>query len=179
MAVEPSLALDAIARLTEYDWRVMKNQVWFPYNYNKGNIMILLAEPLLLRRSASGTKVREDGRPEVKSRYREESAPRRNFLDFARLVWRRYLLPCTDLTAIPTLEKQDALTPQASPITSAAMADVEVPVDRSPLGSAAPDDEDDWTMGDLVVVDAEERVGVKCRPRDLQKSCRVKGQKVS
>lgn len=77
-----------------------------------------------------------------------------------------------DVKTIPKREKRDKLISSASPIKNAAAADVEV--ERGPLNSEIPEDEEDWTMGNLVEAHAEERVGVNRRLRDLQKSCRVK-----
>lgn len=114
--------------------------------------------------------------PEVKPRHREEFANRGMPMKYVRLIWQLYLADGTDLKAVPMLEKQDALTRPASPITSAAKADDEVSAGRLPSSRAVPDDKDCWAMGDLVEFDAEERIGVKCRLRYLQESCRVKGQ---
>lgn len=58
------------------------------------------------------------------------------------------------------------------------MTDDEVPPGRSHSSPAVPDNEEDWTMGSLVEVDAEERIGMKRRVRDLQESCLVKRRKV-
>lgn len=52
------------------------------------------------------------------------------------------------------------------------------PADGLLLSPALADDEKDWTIGDLVELDPEERVGVRCRFRDLQESCRFKRRKV-
>lgn len=72
MMVNPVLALVANGRLTEIDLKTLKDQELFPYNYDKGKIMVLPAEPPLVRCSASGAKKREGGQLEVKPRYQEE-----------------------------------------------------------------------------------------------------------
>lgn len=63
------------------------------------------------------------------------------------------------------------MTRSASPFSDSASADVEV--ERVPLSSAI-EDEKLWVLGESLEADAEERVGVKLRLRDLQESCRVK-----
>lgn len=100
------------------------------------------------------------------------------FIEYARLVRRRYLSAGPDLTSTTTLEEQDALTRPASLITSATMADVDIAVGCLLSSPAVLDTEANWTVGDLVAIDAEERVGEKRRLCDLEKSCRVEMQKV-
>lgn len=58
MAVHPVLSLIAIGLLTEIDWKGLEKQDLFSYNYDKGKFVGMPAELLLVRRSASGTKVR-------------------------------------------------------------------------------------------------------------------------
>lgn len=77
-------------------------------------------------------------------------------MEYARLVWRRYLADGTNVKAISMLEEQDALTEPASLGTSAALADADVPAGRPSPCPAMPDDEENWMMGSLVEVDAEE-----------------------
>lgn len=93
-------------------------------------------------------------------------------------MWRRYLSAGTNLTSISTLGELDALTRPAILIMSAAVADVEESEGCLNSGFAVPDDEEVWTMGDLVEVDSEERVGVERYLRDSQESCCVKRWKV-
>lgn len=137
------LSLVAFAQLTEIDWRAKDDQVWIPSNHNNGRIVVLPAVPPMVLRSASGAEVRVGGRLEVRTKYRVEYAHCGTSMNAARLVWRRYLLASTDLTAVPTLAEQDALTQPPSPITSAATADVEVPAQRSPSSPAVLDDGED------------------------------------
>lgn len=95
-------------------------------------------------------------------------------MEYVRIVWRRYLSAEIDLTSTSTLEEQDALSCPNSPLTVAAMADAEIPAKPLLSSPTVPDDEEDYCMGVLVEVDGEERVGVKRRLRDLQKTCSVK-----
>lgn len=44
----------------------MADQEWFPYNSDESKIMVLPAKSPLVHRSASGTEVREGGRPKVR-----------------------------------------------------------------------------------------------------------------
>lgn len=99
-------------------------------------------------------------------------------LEFARLVWRRYLADVIDVRAILALEKRVASTKLASPIVCAAMAAVVVPVARSPSRPAMPSDEGVSTMKDFVEYEAEKQVGVKRPFFDLQDSCHAKRRKV-
>lgn len=39
-AVNRVLALVAIGRLIELNWKASENQEWFPYNYNKGMVTV-------------------------------------------------------------------------------------------------------------------------------------------
>lgn len=71
------------------------------------------------------------------------------------------------------LEKQDASIRSASLNLNATTADIVVLVERAILSSVVLVDGDDWTMGDLVKVDAEERVGVGRRFCGLHDSCPV------
>lgn len=114
MVEDPVLALVAIVQLTEIDLRAMEDQKWSPYNYDEGEIVVLPAESLLVRRSASGAEAREGWRPEVKPRYREEFAHRKVFIEYARIVWRRYFSAGTNLTSTPTFKGQRVLTRPAS-----------------------------------------------------------------
>lgn len=70
------------------------------------------------------------------------------------------------MKAILTLAKQDAITRPASLITNATTSGDESLVECAPLSPDVTDDEEDWTMGDLVEVDAVERGGVKRRLRN-------------
>lgn len=65
----------------------MKYQSWFPSIYDKGRIVVLPAEQPLVRRSANGAKVRESGRLEVRSSYREEFVHRGISMDYALVLW--------------------------------------------------------------------------------------------
>lgn len=58
------------------------------------------------------------------------------------------------------------------------MAGVDVPARCLPSTTDLLDDEEDWTVVELVDVDAEERVRVECRLRNLQESCCVRMQKI-
>lgn len=99
-------------------------------------------------------------------------------LEYARLVWCCYGATSTDLTVIPTLNKQEALTHPASPTITAAMFNDELRAGHLHSGSAVHGGGEDWTLGDLDDVDAEERVGMKRRLYDLQRFCPVKMRKV-
>lgn len=61
---------------------------------------------------------------------------------------------------------------------NAAIADVEDFVVRSLSSPAMSIDEEDWVMGDLVKVKAEERVCARRRFRNLQEPCRAKRREV-
>lgn len=54
MAVDSVLISVANSRLTESDWKAMKNQERFPSNYDNGKIMALPAVLPCVRRSAIG-----------------------------------------------------------------------------------------------------------------------------
>lgn len=168
MVLDPVLALVAIGRLTETHWEAVEDHDWFSYNYEDGKIMLLPEEPPWVRRSVSGFEEREGGRLEIRPKYREEFTHRGMSLEYARLVWRRYYAARTDLKTIATLEEQNALTRPARPITNGATADVVVPAERAPSSPAVPEDEKDWKMDDLVVVNTYEWVQIKCRLRGLQ-----------
>lgn len=94
------------------------------------------------------------------------------------LVWRRYLVEGTDAKAISTLEEQDALGRPASPTTSAPMADVKVLARRFLSNTAMADDEEDWTTGNLIEVNAGDRVYVKRRLNNMEEVCRAKSRKI-
>lgn len=47
----------------------------------------------------------------------------------------------------------------------------------SPSSPVGPHDEEGWTIGDLVEVDTEGRIGDMCRLRDLLEPCRIKRRK--
>lgn len=93
------------------------------------------------------------------------------------MVWHCYLASDFDLKAILTLVDQDTVTRPASPI-AAAMADVENPAKCLLSSSVKPDDEEYWTIGDLVEAGPDGRVGVERLLHDLQDSCCVKKRKV-
>lgn len=82
------------------------------------------------------------------------------------------------MTATTTLEEHDTLPRPASPITSVALANHEIPAGRSFSSPAVPDNEGEWTTEELFDADAEEQVGIICRSCRLQKSCLVKRWKV-
>lgn len=111
MATDPVLTSAALARLTEINWRAVKNLKRVLYNYDDGMIMVLPAEPLLVCRSASGAEVFEGGRREVRPTYREKVAHCGMFMDYAQLVWRRYLLARTDSTADPNAGGAECVDP--------------------------------------------------------------------
>lgn len=99
-------------------------------------------------------------------------------MDYARLVWCRYVAAGTDLTGIPTLEELNALTQPGSPATSAAMDNVGVFAEQLPSSLAGLDDGDDQKIPNMVAVEAEARVGVKRCLCNLQESCRARRRKV-
>lgn len=70
-------------------------------------------------------------------------------------MWRRYSADSTDVKTISKLEEQDELASLASLIMNAAAAVAKV--ERTPLSPAVPEDKKNWTMSDLVEMDAEER----------------------
>lgn len=78
--------------------------------------------------------------PEVRPRYLEAFAHRRMPMDYARLVWRRYISAGTDSIGIPTFEEHDSLIQHAGRTTSAAMAKVEVSAGRFPSRFVVPND---------------------------------------
>lgn len=178
MAVDPMLALVAIGQLTEIDWKALEDQDWFPFNYDDGKILVLLAESLLVHCCASGAKVLEGGQPEVKPRYQEDFVDHGMSMKYGRLAWRRYLADGFDVKAILTPGEQNSLSKLASPTTSAAMADVKIPAGRLLSSPTRPNDEKDWKMSDLVEVEAKEQVKAKCRLRDLQESCHSEGRTI-
>lgn len=140
--------------------------------------MVLSAERSLVRCSEGGAKVRESGRLEVRPRYREALTHCRMLMDFAQLVWRYFLSAGLNLTAILTIEEQDALTQPASPTTSLAMAGDEAPAEGSPTSLAVLDDKEDWTTGALAEIYTEQRGGMSRCHCNLQHSCRSKRQEV-
>lgn len=77
----------------------------------------------MVRRSASGFKVRKCERSKIGPKFREEFTHRETFMEYVRVVWRRFLADGTDVKSIPTLEKQGALTRPANSITNVAAAD--------------------------------------------------------
>lgn len=74
------------------------------------------------------------------------------------------------------------MTHPAWPNDAISDIDIDVLEARSPslavLPGDIPNNEKDWTLGDLVKVAAEKRVGVKRRLRELQDTCRNKRRKV-
>lgn len=71
---------------------------------------MLPENPLLVRCSATGAKVYEDGLPEAKPTYPMELANRKLFLEFARLAWFCYLADGINVKAISIFKKLVALT---------------------------------------------------------------------
>lgn len=141
MAVDPILPFVATGRLVEIDLEAMADQDWLSYSYEDGRIMVLPEQLPLVRCSASGAKVHEGGRLEIRPKYREKIAHRGMSTEYAGLMWRRYLGDGTNLKTIPTLEEQDALNGPASPTTNAATADVVSPVQRVPSSPVVVQDE--------------------------------------
>lgn len=141
----------------DYDWKPVANQDLFPNNYENVKILLFLQEPPLVRRRESDSKLREGGRPGIRPNFQKEFPHHRMYLEYARLVFCRYFGIGTVLNLIATPKEQYTLAKPASLIMNATLPDVEV--GRAPPGFEVPKDEDDWTMGDQVKVDAEERVG--------------------
>lgn len=139
---------------------------------------MLPSEPPLVRRSASGTKARKGGGPEVKPRYREKFTSRGLCMEYGRLAWRRYSADETDIATISTHEEQDALTEPASLIVCVAIADVGASKADLSSSPVVPSEEKNWSIEDLVKAGEREQVGVKHRLSDLQDSCRAKRHKV-
>lgn len=170
--------LVAIARLVDTGSRAIEDQKWFSYSYGEGNDMVLPVEPSLVRCSASGAEVQKGGGSEVRPKAGKEFSHCGISTDFARLVWRHYFAAGTNLTAISTLVRQDALTQPARLITGAAMAVFEVPTERSPSSFAVSGNEEGRKVCSPVVFDAETLAKVKRRLCDLKESCFVKRRKV-
>lgn len=59
------LALVAIERFTETDWYALEHRYWFPYSYNERRNLVLPVGLPLVRRSASGTGLGEEGKLET------------------------------------------------------------------------------------------------------------------
>lgn len=137
------------------------------------------AEPPFTSRRASGAKVRECGRSEVRPRYGEELAYRGISMEYARLVWRCYLANGTNMNEFPTFEKQDVLTKPAGLVESAAMAYGGVRAGRPPSSSALPDDEENRKIMDVVEADAGVQVRDKRCLRNLQELRRAKNRKMA
>lgn len=96
----------------------------------------------------------------------------------ARLAWRQSSADYTDVKPISSLEEQEVLAKPEIWTTIATMVNVEVPAGHPPSCLYTPSKEEDWVMGDLVIVEAEEEVEVELRLRELQGSCRAKEGKV-
>lgn len=65
--------------------------------------MLLLEKPPLVHRSSRGLEVREGGRQETRPDHRGKFAHRGMSMEYARLVWRRYLADGTDVKTITIL----------------------------------------------------------------------------
>lgn len=74
MAMNPVLALAALGRLTEIDWKAFEYQDLFLCNYDEGDVIVAPADPPLLRSITSGAEVREGVQSEVEPRYLEKFA---------------------------------------------------------------------------------------------------------
>lgn len=103
-------------------------------------------------------------------------------MEFARRAWRRYLADSTEFREISTLKDQAAMIDSAMPNVSTRAGIIDVPKVNSPsilvLPGHLPSDDEYWTLGDLVKVAAEERVGGKRHLRKLQDTCRSIRRKV-
>lgn len=106
--------------------------------------MVLAVEPPSVRCSASGSEVREGGRHKIEPKYRETLAHRKMSIEYARLVWNRYLADCTNVKIVVTLVELDALKRAASLTAIVATADAEF--ERAPSSPATTEDEENWTM---------------------------------
>lgn len=78
---------------------------------------------------------------------------------FAHAAWRRLLADETDFRSISTLEQQDASPNPASPGVAVSGVDLKISEARSPSTPVLSENEDDWTMDDLVEVDAVKGLG--------------------
>lgn len=76
----------------------------------------------MVRRSASGVKVRDGVPREARPRYQKELSSCRMPLEYDRLPWRCFLADGTDLKAVPKLVELDVLTKPASPTAHASMS---------------------------------------------------------
>lgn len=146
----------------------MEDKDWFLFSYDNGKIIVRQAETSLIRRSASSAEVHGVGCPEMRPWCRVLFVRCRMSLAHARLRRRRYLADGTNLKTIIMFEKQDALTRTTSSTKRAEMAEFEVSAGHLPSNPAMPYDEEVWTIGDQVDVDAEVRVGMKRRFCELQ-----------
>lgn len=59
MAIEPVMAMVAVACVAEIDWSAQPEQEWFPFNYEESSIVRILAVALVRRQQADGTVVEE------------------------------------------------------------------------------------------------------------------------
>lgn len=178
IAVDPVSTLFAVGRLEKIDWNDLEREERFPYNYDEGKIIVLPAEPPLVRCCASGAEVPEGGQPEVDQKYREDFTIYGMFREYARPAWHRYLADGTSVISIPTLEVHNALTKSASPIACTTVAIVAM-LDKRPASSPTlSSDEEDRKMDDLIEIDEGERVGMKRHLCNLQDSCCTKKRDV-
>lgn len=136
--------------------------------------MFLPTEPPLVCRSASGSEMREGGQQKAKPWNLEEFVNWRMSLEHARIANRRCLAGSTDVKAISTLKKQNALTNSASPVACAIISGDVVPVGHFPSSLALHRNEKDWTTGGFVELEKEQQVGVKFCLHKIQKLCRAK-----
>lgn len=84
----------------------------------------------------------------------------------------------TDLTTIPTVEEQDALSEPASLIVSLVAVDVVVSEARLLSSPTMASDEENGAMSNLNGIDEEERVKLKRCLHDLKRSCRAQRRMV-
>lgn len=96
--------------------------------------------------------------------------------EYARLVWRRYLVEDRAVKSILKVEEPDELASPTSPIANPAVGDVEA--NRASSASAMSEVKEDCTRGNLIEVNAEEPARVGRSLCDLHGSCRVKRWKV-
>lgn len=74
IAVDPQFAFSAVSRLSDISWYALRDQELFLYTNTDGNIVVLLIELFLLRRSASRADLREGGHAEAMPRHCEAFA---------------------------------------------------------------------------------------------------------
>lgn len=181
MAVDPVLAPLAVAHVAEIDWDADTLQTWFLYNYEEAAIVRTPTVLTICRQQADETEVGERGHSEVCLTYRAEFVERGMSREFAEKTGRRFLLDRIELSALPSIDKQDGLQGKARSAdgsADAAATNTCVVESGVHVSSSYFKDEDNSDLDNAITLDKDDCVGTKRRLRDLRDTCRAKNRRV-